>query len=367
MKILSIVWFKVLPAKFGGQKGIANFNQYFSRLHPLVCICSADNEPDADIPYKVLPVLPTGKKQLLLPSAWRKIKQAAIQEKVTHIILEHPYHGLAAVKAARAAGAKLIVHSHNIESERFRQIGSRWWRLLALYEKWVHRKADLSLFKTEEDKQFAVTHWGVPEAKCMIVPFGIEKPVKNKEAAVLIRERHSIPTNHKILLFAGTLDYHPNAEALTSIYQQLAPVLSAKQFPCSIIICGRNKESSFQYLKSYHHPNVIMAAEVDDIENYFAAADVFVNPVQSGGGIQTKNLDALAFDLDIVCFDHLLQGIPASLCGNKLFTTTAGNWDEFACSIIKASQQSTATPSVFFDYFNWETITKKTADRIAQL
>ncbi len=85
MKILSIVWFKVLPAKFGGQKGIANFNQYLSRLHPLVCICSADNEPGADIPYKVLPVLPTGKKQLLLPSAWRKIKQAAIQEKATQL------------------------------------------------------------------------------------------------------------------------------------------------------------------------------------------------------------------------------------------------------------------------------------------
>jgi glycosyltransferase involved in cell wall biosynthesis len=367
MKILSIVWFKVLPAKFGGQKGIGNFNQQLSRLHPLVCICSADNEPGSDTTYKVLPVLPTGKKQLVLPSAWRKIKQAAMQEKATHIILEHPYHGMAAVRAAKATGAKLIVHSHNIESERFRQIGNRWWRLLAMYEKWVHRKADLNLFKTEEDKQFAITHFGLAESKCMIIPFGIEKPVKNNAAAALIRERHSIPADHKILLFAGTLDYHPNAEAVTSIYRQLAPALSAKQFPCSIIICGRNKEATFQYLKSYHHPAVIMAAEVDDIDNYFAAADVFINPVQSGGGIQTKNLDALAFDLDIVCFDHLLQGIPASLCGNKLFTTTAGNWDEFTNCIIAASQRSTTTPAAFFDYFNWETITKKAADRIAQL
>lgn len=367
MKFLSIVWFKVLPAKFGGQKGIANFNQYLSRLQPLVCICSADNEPTDDTPYKVLPVLPTGKKQLLLPSAWKKIKQAALQEKVTHIILEHPYQGIAAVKAAKAAGAKLIIHSHNIESERFRQIGKPWWRLLALYEKWVHRKADLNLFKTEEDKQFAVTHFGLAENKCLVVPFGIEKPVKNKEAAALIRERHSIPADHKILLFAGTLDYHPNAEAVTSIYQQLAPALSAKQFPCTIIICGRNKEPSFQYLKSYQHPDVIMAAEVDDIENYFAAADVFINPVQSGGGIQTKNLDALSFDLNVVCFDHLLQGIPVSVCGNKLFTTATGNRDEFTNCILAASRQSTPTPPAFFAYFNWETITKKTADRIAQL
>lgn len=367
MKILSIVWFKVLPAKFGGQKGIANFNQQLSRLQPLVCICSADNEPVANIPYKVLPVLPTGKKQLLLPSAWKKIRQAAIQEKATHIILEHPYHGMAAVRTAKATGAKLVIHSHNIESERFRQIGNPWWRLLALYEKWVHRKADLNLFKTEEDKQFAITHFGLAESKCMIIPFGIEKPVKNNAAAVWIRERHSIPADHKILLFAGTLDYHPNAEAVTSIYEQLAPALSAKKFPCSIIICGRNKEAAFQYLKSYHHPAVIMAAEVDDIDNYFAAADVFINPVRSGGGIQTKNLDALAFDLNIVCFDHLLQGIPASLCVDKLFTTTAGNWNEFTNCIIAASQRSTTTPAAFFDYFNWETITKKAADRIAQL
>lgn len=40
-KILSIVWYKVLPPVFGGQKGIAGFNKHLAKHHPLVCLCSS--------------------------------------------------------------------------------------------------------------------------------------------------------------------------------------------------------------------------------------------------------------------------------------------------------------------------------------
>ena len=43
--VLSIVSYKIFPAKFGGQKGIASFNEYFSKYHALYCVTVEDNLP----------------------------------------------------------------------------------------------------------------------------------------------------------------------------------------------------------------------------------------------------------------------------------------------------------------------------------
>jgi polysaccharide biosynthesis protein PslH len=365
MKILSIVWYKVLPPKFGGQKGIAHFNQFLSIQHPLVCLCSANNEPTDDLSYTVLPELPVSKWQFILPSCWKKIKTVALRQQVTHIILEHPYHGIAAVKAARATGAKLIIHSHNIEYRRFRQMKKWWWRLLCMYERWVHRKADLSLFKTEDDRQWAIQHFGLAPAKCMVLPYGVEQPVKNEQAARIIRERHGIGYDEKILLFAGTLDYTPNAKAVEDIYQKIAPLLTKENGNNKIIICGRNRFSSFQYLNKLAHPSVIAAGEMMDIENYFAAADLFINPVQDSGGIQTKNIDALSYGVNLVCFNNVMAGIGPALCPGKIFAATENDWPGFIACIISAIQSPVReTPPAFFAHYSFAKEAEKLAARL---
>ena len=131
MRILSIVWYKVLPPIYGGQKGIALFNQYLARHADITCLCSRDNQDS--VPYRLIPELPVGKRQFFNPSCWSLIRKTAREQQSTHIILEHPYHGIGAVKAIKDTGARLVVHSHNIESVRFRQLGKPGWQLLAQY------------------------------------------------------------------------------------------------------------------------------------------------------------------------------------------------------------------------------------------
>jgi hypothetical protein len=363
-RILSIVWYKVLPARFGGQKGIAHFNEALGKLFPLVCLCSRNNEPPSNLSYSVIPVLPVSKWQFLNPFIQQKIVSIAKKEKPTHIILEHPYHAKAALKACRASGAKLIVHSHNIESERYRQLGKRGWQLLYKHEKKVHQQAELSLFKTADELDFAVKNFELSPGKCLVMPYGIERPHKlNKDAArKLMAQRHGIAPNSKVLLFAGTLDYTPNEQAVISIFTQIAPLLSSDY---KIIVCGRNRIKGFEHLNDLSHPNVVLAGEVEDIENYFSAADTFINPVMTGGGVQTKNLDALAYDLNLVCFIDMLSGIDLSLCGGKVFTASPGNWKEFADSIDKAMSASpTSTPTSFFDLYSFDRQVLKLAERI---
>jgi len=300
--------------------------------------------------------LPTGQKHVLNPLYWRKVKQIVRQEKATILILEHPYHGIAAWLAAKAVKARLIVHSHNIESNRFRQIGKWWWPLLQRYEKWVHRRASLSLFKTYEDQEWAVQHFGLSPEKCLIIPYGVERPVMDPEAGQKLREQYGIGPEEKLLLFAGTLDYEPNAKAVEDIFSAIAPRLRAAGMAFRVLICGRNRFPAFQYLNKLTDESVIMAGEQPSIAPCFMAADVFINPVLSGGGIQTKNIDAIAHGCNTVCFASQATGIPVHECGTKLYIAENGNWDNFASLIIQAAARKEPTPDSFFTYFNWDRI-----------
>jgi glycosyltransferase involved in cell wall biosynthesis len=368
VKILSIVWYQVLPAKYGGQKGIAFFNKYLGKQLSLVCLCSKDNEKTEYLSYELSPVLPQGKWQFLNPLCWRKIIRTAEKEKPTHIILEHPYHGIAGWLAKKSTGAKLVIHSHNLEHLRFKERNKWWWRLLRSYERWVHRKADLNLFKTSEDLEQAVRLFKLHPDKCTLLPYGTdpeEMRLPKKEAKEFIAKRHGLNLDEVILLFSGTLDYKPNADAVLNIYKELAPRLTRACFTGKIIICGRNKSKPFQYQKKLSHPLVIQAGEVNDIENYFAAAGLFINPVLTGGGIQTKNIDAISYNLPVVGFENMLAGLESSLCPGKIFKASAGNWDRFTEKIEVALCSTPAlTPPSFYTYYSFAIQTEKLAARL---
>jgi len=58
--VLSLVSYKIFPAKLGGQKGIALFNKYFSEYHNLICVTVKANDP-ALANYTVLNILTDSK------------------------------------------------------------------------------------------------------------------------------------------------------------------------------------------------------------------------------------------------------------------------------------------------------------------
>lgn len=368
LKIVSLVWFKVFPPKFGGQKGIVHFEEELANYFDITCICSSDNELPEHAHLKILPLLPAGKIQFVNPFVWVKIYRLIKKENAAVLLLEHPYHGLTARLAQKFLKIKLVLHQHNIEYLRFKKLKKWWWPLLKQFEKYVCKKADLILFKTMQDKATAVETFGIDSAKCNIVPYGIEEHSISPCTKKNIYKQHNIPEHNKLILFAGTLDYEPNAEAVENIYQKLAPLLDKANFSYTILICGRNKFKKFAYLQKLQHPNIIQVGEVENIEDYFKAADVFINPVLQGGGIQTKVLDALSYHLSVVCFEQTLPGIPKKICEEKLLPVAKANWRYFAERVKEAILQAPAqTPEAFFFYFGWKKITTEVVLKIDNL
>jgi glycosyltransferase involved in cell wall biosynthesis len=366
MKLLSIVWFKVLPARFGGQKGTALFNHFLAEGAPLVCLCAQSNAPDGPLNYRLRPELPDGKKSVLQPSVWKKILRVATEERPTHILLEFPYHAWAAVQACRSSAARLVVHEHNIEYKRFRELKKWWWPLLRRYERWALQQADLLLFKTEADARTAQEECGISAGKCMIVPYGID-PRPDESPETNVRKDLGIPVGVPLLLFAGTLDYAPNAAAVEAIYKNLAPAIDEAELDYRIVICGRNRDPKFRYLRHLEHPRVINAGEVESIALYYKAADLFINPVLSGAGMQTKNIDALACHRTVVAFTFAAQGIDRARTGNKLLVVQDGDWTAFVRAIKNAMTLQEPTPDAFFEYYSWPRITARVLERLKQL
>ena len=120
-------------------------------------------------------------------------------------------------------------------------------------------------------------------------------------------------------------------------------------------------------LKGYAGENIIYAGFVDDISIYFMGCDVFINPVQIGGGIKTKLVEALGFNLNVVSSLNGAIGVEPEICNGKLLICENNAWDDFANKMQQACLYEANTPVQFFEHFYWGNITEKAADIIDKL
>lgn len=364
--VVSIVPYKFLPPKIGGQKGIAFFNEYFGQHVKLTCVTIKSNENKYAKNYETIPVFSNSQLRYINPFIALRLRRIIKERKATHILLEHPYMGWMALFLKNLTSAKLIVHSHNIEGLRFKTLGKWWWKMLWQYERFVHRHADYNFFIQEDDRQYAIKNFGLSPGKCAVVTYGIEinsipSESEVQQAKDYVREKYNILPTEKILLFTGSFNYKPNCDALDYIDKIIAPLLQTKNFNCKILICGPWLEND-----SSNYSKVILTGFVDDISLYFKAADVFLNPVVEGGGIKTKLVEALGYNTNSVSSANGAIGIAPSLCNGKLIVVKDNDWVAFAEAIISVSEIETDTPNEYYQHFYWGYNTKKAAEFIEQ-
>ncbi|MBS1668533.1 MAG: glycosyltransferase family 4 protein [Bacteroidetes bacterium] len=362
--VISIVSYNFLPAKVGGQKGIALFNKYFSKQLPFICVTVERNDPQAAEGYEVLNILSN--------STWRYINvfnfflfQKLIKKhQASHIMLEHPYLGWLGVLLKWFCGVKLVVHSHNIEGLRWKTLGKWWWKILWRYEKYTHRQADYNFFIHDDDRNYALQHFGLNPMKCITMTYGIEwEKIPTQEeiqsCRILIREKYQISENETTLLFNGAFNYGPNLDALKNIIQIIDPLLQKeKHFPYKIIICGKDIPKEIEE-KKYSH--ILIAGFVEDISIYFKGSDIFLNPITEGGGIKTKLVEALAYNLNAVSTENGAIGINKDWCNGKLLTCKDHHWEDFVRRIVQLRLYNADMPDSYFEHFYWGNSTSRAA------
>ena len=106
---------------------------------------------------------------------------------------------------------------------------------------------------------------------------------------------------------------------------------------------------------------------VDDIDARIRRADVLVNPVAKGGGVQIKILKALAAGTTVVASESGCTGISMSVCAEKLHKIDDGDWPSYVdviTEIYRSKNTVRTTPKKFYDHYFWRNNIPHVLDRI---
>jgi glycosyltransferase involved in cell wall biosynthesis len=318
--------------------------------------------------------------QILSPSVLRYInllyffslRSIIRQKQVKHVIIEHPYYGWLGILLQQLCSVKLIVHSHNIETMRFKELGKWWWPLLEIYEKLVHKMADHSFCITPEDRDYLIEKYDVEAVRTSIITYGItvaEQPSFAERASAkdeFIKANY-IPAGTVLYLFNGAFNYKPNEEALQVILNRINPTLSTVKKDYRIIICGKDLPSTFNELKTYSDKNIIYMGFVPNITMLLKACDVFINPILSGGGIKTKLVEALGYGMAAVSTIKGATGVDVNICNGKLLIHKNKDWLSFADLMVTASSIKGLVGASFYEQFYWGNIGAKAGSVISAM
>jgi len=361
LNILGIAPYPFLPPQMGGQKYIDIFYRYVGAEVNTIVASTKTNEEAFARNYILKKIFNNSKSRYGNPVYFFKLKELIWQYHITHLIIEHPYMGWLAVALKKATGVKLIVHSHNVESERFKSMNKKWWKPLWYYEKWVHNKADHNFFITDIDMQYAIEHFGLNPSKCSTSFYGIERDkaptaAEKKVAKETICRQLQLSVSTNILLFNGNFSYQPNRDALLILLNTIVPLLNKDGYDFKLIICGKGIDDE---LKAMKEGNVLMLDFVPDITIYNLAADIFLNPVIEGGGVKTKLVEALAANTNVVSTRSGANGVKKEWCGSKLTIVEDNDWTTFYNAIKTNKIDDEPVSEVFFQKFYMGNIAKE--------
>lgn len=132
-----------------------------------------------------------------------------------------------------------------------------------------------------------------------------------------------------------------------------------------MISSGSQLPERYDNLKRYAKNNIIFAGFVDDINLYFTAADIFLNPINDGGGIKTKLVEALSVNTSSISYASGAYGIPLSTTGDKLLIVPDNDSIAFFKSHYSKHSPARGKDTIFFfDHFFWDNITRKAAEKM---
>lgn len=131
-------------------------------------------------------------------------------------------------------------------------------------------------------------------------------------------------TSYRVL-YVGTVHYPPNLTGLKWFIDECWPQVIARNPAARLDIVGRGGDKLLPVPASVHIHNY-----VDDVEPFYAEADVFVVPLFAGSGIRLKILDALSRSIPIVSTTSGYIGLEVQEGGDIL---VADNAELFAAHI----------------------------------
>lgn len=356
-KIGIVIPYRFVPPRNGGHHAAFGFCEAMAKRRDVVVVSTTNNADQAL--FRLEKLFQDRFYKYFSPVVKWRLWQFFRKEGVQTCIIQQPFFGLIALPVCRLLGITFIVYAHNIEFQRFKTIGKWWWPLLYPIERLMYRSADRILFISPDDREAAIPVFGLTPNHCTVIPYGTRRntmPTDRENSRQKIISQHGLKPNEFLILFFGPQSYRPNLEAVQQIVYDIHPVLQREAgFSYRILICGGGLPERFNRLEDI--PGVDYLGFVPEIEHYIKSADVVLNPINTGGGVKTKIIEAIALGTTVLSSETGAKGVNARACGEKLITVPDQDAEAFVREIITLQQRPHAvTPQRFYEFYNWDAI-----------
>jgi sugar transferase (PEP-CTERM/EpsH1 system associated) len=193
--------------------------------------------------------------------------------------------------------------------------------------------------------------------KIVVVPNGVDteffKPVESEKEFDLV--------------FTGNMGYPPNINAAEFLVLKILPIVLKRDPEISLLIAGANPHLRVSVLKS---SNVDVTGWVSDMRDCYAAARIFIAPMQIGTGLQNKLLEAMAMQVPCITSPLANQALQAKENEEILIATTAEEYADHILMLLANPDKSRIIAMNGYNYvlrnYSWEKETAKIEELITK-
>ncbi len=361
LHILSIAPYRILPPTSGGHLGIASLHDYLGKICDDNLLSTLDNTPDPKYAFNLIPYFTVGVQRYIPYFGVSGLVNVARQHKIEALYCDHPYMAPTVNAVAKRLKVPWYLRSHNIESERFRTYGKKWWPIMRLFEGAMMRKANGVLLITPEDMEWAKKHYHLKNEKCHLIPYGTildKAPLGHTEAKKKVAAQLGLRDDIPWLYFLGAMDFYPNVQAVEFILNEIMPRLNFHRIEYQVLIAGKGLNEQLKEQIS-NTPGIVYTGFIPDLNDFLLACDVMLNPVILGGGIKTKAVEALGYNKIVISTKSGAAGLVPSACGRNLYITPDYDWEDYTNALIEGMSATPNIPNEFYEVYYWGNIAKK--------
>jgi glycosyltransferase involved in cell wall biosynthesis len=196
------------------------------------------------------------------------------------------------------------------------------WRKLYRKEAELCGRADLTIAVSEEDR--ARLSAMAPGANTGAIPTGVDTSYFAPAG------RPEIPAR---LVFSGSMDWHPNEDAVIYFGEQILPKIRAQVADATFAIVGRNPTQKLRH--AAERLGMIVTGTVEDVRPYLDEASVYVVPLRAGSGTRMKIFEALGMAKPVVSTTVGAEGL--ALTHEQEFVA-ADDPQDFADAVVRLLQ-----------------------------
>jgi glycosyltransferase involved in cell wall biosynthesis len=297
-----------------------------------------------------------------IPAMVDKIRQLVASEAYEVVHVDQLWMAQYALVAQQSAllAPKLILDQHNAvhlipqrlaidETHLLKQkLLAREARLLTGYETDICRRFDHVVWVTEEDRRAVAALTGSKtngQIPSTVIPICAD-PAQIKPVNTI--------SNKKRITFLGGLHWPPNARGIVWFAKHVLPQVQAQVPDTILTVIGKQPPAELE------EPGIEVTGYVTDLRPYLDETAVFIVPLQAGGGMRVKILDAWSWGLPVVSTTIGAEGMAVQHEENILIADTA---DAFAQAVTRILQQPALGQKLgqqgrqtIMEKYNWLTI-----------